>query len=83
MPAVLLCNELQLISAPRRNRVPIILLACLHAIVMSPDEYRVKISKTLEVPFPEWKENAQYLLAEMDMAGAIHGIKSTAVLRAV
>lgn len=55
----------------------------LHAIVMSPDEYRVKIRKTNEVPFPEWKENAQYLLSEMDMAGAIHGIKSTAVLRAV
>ena len=54
----------------------------LHAIVMSPDEYRVKIRKTNEVPFPEWKENAQYLLAEMDMEGAIHGIKSTAVLRA-
>ena len=54
----------------------------LHAIVMSPDEYRVKIRTTNEVPFPEWKENAQYLLAEMDMAGAIHGIKSTAVLRA-
>ena len=54
----------------------------LHAIVISPDEYRVKIRKTNEVPFPEWKENAQYLLAEMDMAGAIHGIKSTAVLRA-
>lgn len=54
----------------------------LHAIVMSPDEYRVKLRKTLEMPFPEWKENAQYLLAEMDMAGAIHGIKSTAVLRA-
>ena len=54
----------------------------LHAIVMSPDEYRVKIRKTNEIPFPEWKENAQYLLAEMDMAGAIHGIKSTAVLRA-
>ena len=54
----------------------------LHAIVMSPDEYRVKLRKTLEIPFPEWKENAQYLLAEMDMAGAIHGIKSTAVLRA-
>lgn len=55
----------------------------LHAIVMSPGEYRVKIRKNLEIPFPEWKENAQYLLAEMDMAGAIHGIKSTAVLRAV
>lgn len=54
----------------------------LHAIVMSPDEYRVKLRKTLEMPFPEWKENAQYLLSEMDMAGAIHGIKSTAVLRA-
>ena len=54
----------------------------LHAIVMSPDEYRVKIRKTNEVPFPEWKQNAQYLLEEMDMAGAIHGIKSTAVLRA-
>ena len=54
----------------------------LHAIVMSPDEYRVKIRKTLEIPFPEYKENAMYLLYEMDMAGAIHGIKSTAVLRA-
>lgn len=54
----------------------------LHAIVMSPDEYRVKIRKTLEMPFPEYKENAMYLLYEMDMAGAIHGIKSTAVLRA-
>lgn len=55
----------------------------LHAIVMSPDEYRVKIRKTLEMPFPEYKENAMYLLYEMDMAGAIHGLKSTAVLRAV
>ena len=82
MPAVLLCNKLQLVSASCRHRIPIVLLACLHAIVMSPDEYRVKIRKTNEVPFPEWKENAQYLLAEMDMAGAIHGIKSTAVLRA-
>lgn len=54
----------------------------LHAVVMSPDEYRVKIRKTLEMPFPEYKENAMYLLYEMDMAGAIHGIKSTAVLRA-
>lgn len=55
----------------------------LHAIVMSPDEYRVKIRKTVEMPFPEYKENAMYLLYEMDMAGAIHGLKSTAVLRAV
>lgn len=54
----------------------------LHAVVMSPDEYRVKIRKTLEMPFPEYKENAMYLLYEMDMAGAIHGLKSTAVLRA-
>lgn len=54
----------------------------LHAIVMSPDEYRVKIRKTLEMPFPEYKENAMYLLYEMDMAGAIHGLKSTSVLRA-
>ena len=55
----------------------------LHAIVMSPAEYRMKIRKTLEMPFPEWKENAQYLLSEMYIGGAIHGIKSTAVLRAV
>ena len=54
----------------------------LHAIVMSPAEYRMKIRKTLEMPFPEWKENAQYLLSEMYIGGAIHGIKSTAVLRA-
>lgn len=55
----------------------------LHAIVMSPAEYRMKIRKTLEMPFPEYKENAQYLLSEMYIGGAIHGIKSTAVLRAV
>ena len=55
----------------------------LHAIVMSPAEYRMKIRKTLEIPFPEYKENAQYLLSEMYLGGAIHGIKSTAVLRAV
>lgn len=54
----------------------------LHAIVMSPAEYRMKIRKTLEMPFPEYKENAQYLLSEMYVGGAIHGIKSTAVLRA-
>ena len=54
----------------------------LHAIVMSPSEYRMKIRKTLEMPFPEYKENAQYLLSEMYIGGAIHGIKSTAVLRA-
>lgn len=54
----------------------------LHAIVMSPAEYRMKIRKTLEMPFPEYKENAQYLLSEMYIGGAIHGIKSTAVLRA-
>ena len=54
----------------------------LHAIVMSPAEYRMKIRKTLEMPFPEYKENAQYLRSEMYIGGAIHGIKSTAVLRA-
>ena len=54
----------------------------LHAIVMSPAEYRMKIRKTLEMPFPEYKENAQYLLSEMYIGGAIYGIKSTAVLRA-
>lgn len=54
----------------------------LHAIVMSPDEYRVKIRKMREVMFPKYEENSMYMLYEMNMAGAIHGIKSTAVLRA-
>ena len=54
----------------------------LHAIVMSPDEYRVKIRKMREVMFPKYEENSMYMLYEMNMAGAIHGLKSTAVLRA-
>lgn len=54
----------------------------LHAVVIDPSEYWVKNKKTLDVTFPEYKENSLYLLYEMNMGGAIHGIQSTAVLRA-
>lgn len=52
------------------------------AIVIDPDEYWVKTKKTLDITFPEYRENSNYLLYEMNMGGAIHGIQSTAVLRA-
>ena len=54
----------------------------LYAVVIDPSEYWVKNKKTLDVTFPEYKENSLYLLYEMNMGGSIHGIQSTAVLRA-
>lgn len=53
----------------------------LHGIIFVPSLYRVKVKKTNDVAFPEWKENAQYYLYEMYMGGVVYGLQSAAVLR--
>ncbi len=53
----------------------------LHGIIFIPSLYRVKVKKTNDVAFPEWKENAQYYLYEMYMGGVVYGLQSAAVLR--
>lgn len=52
-----------------------------HGIVIDPNEYWVKERKTIDVAFPEYKDNTRNYLYEINMGGAIHGLKSTAVLR--
>lgn len=53
----------------------------LHAIIFDPSEYWVKEKNTIDTPFPEYRDNRQGYLYEINMGGAIHGLKSTAVLR--
>lgn len=53
----------------------------LHAIVLNPREYRVKIRKERDVVFPQWEKNVMNYLYEKNMGGAIRGVQSTAVLR--
>ena len=52
----------------------------LHAIVFDPSEYWVKIKNTIDTPFPEYRDNRQGYIYEQNMGGAIHGLKSTAIL---
>lgn len=53
----------------------------LHAIIFDPSEYWVKEKNTIDAPFPEYRDNRQGYLYEINMGGAIHGLKSTAVVR--
>lgn len=53
----------------------------LHAIVFDPSEYWVKEKATIDTPFPEYRDNRQGYIYEINMGGAIHGLKSTAILR--
>lgn len=53
----------------------------LHAIIFDPSEYWVKEKNTIDTPFPEYRDNRQGYLYEINMGGAIHGLKSTAVVR--
>lgn len=53
----------------------------LHAIIFDPSEYWVKEKHTIDTPFPEYRDNRQGYLYEINMGGAIHGLKSTAVVR--
>lgn len=51
------------------------------AIVYDPYEYVVKERKIIEVAFPQYENNTRNYLYEINAAGAIKGLKSTAVLR--
>lgn len=52
----------------------------LHAIVFDPFEYWVKEKNTIDTPFPEYRDNRQGYIYEINMGGAIHGLQSTAIL---
>ena len=53
----------------------------LHAVIFDPDEYWVKEKNVIDVAFPEYRDNRQGYVYEINMGGGIHGLKSTAVLR--
>lgn len=53
----------------------------LHAVIFDPSEYWVKEKNVIDTPFPEYRDNRQGYIYEINMGGAIHGLKSTAVLR--
>lgn len=53
----------------------------LHAIIFDPSEYWVKEKNTIDTPFPDYRDNRQGYLYEINLGGAIHGLKSTAVVR--
>ena len=52
----------------------------LYAIIFDPDEYWVKEKNVIDTAFPEFRDNRQGYIYEINMGGAIHGIESTAVL---
>lgn len=53
----------------------------LHAVIFDPNEYWVKEKNVIDTPFQEYRDNRQGFIYEINMGGAIHGLKSTAVLR--
>lgn len=52
----------------------------LHAIIFDPDEYWVKEKNVIDTAFPEFRDNRQGYVYEINMGGAIHGLQSTAIL---
>lgn len=52
----------------------------LHAVIFDPNEYWVKEKNVIDTPFPEYRDNRQGYIYEINMGGAIHGLKSTAIL---
>lgn len=52
----------------------------LHAVIFDPDEYWVKEKNVIDTAFPEFRDNRQGYIYEINMGGAIHGLESTAVL---
>lgn len=52
----------------------------LHAVIFDPDEYWVKEKNVIDVAFPEYRDNRQGYVYEINMGGGIHGLQSTAVL---
>lgn len=53
----------------------------LHAVVLKPSAYKVRVKNELGVAYPEYKNNSLYYLFEMNMGGALTELKSAAVLR--
>lgn len=53
----------------------------LHAVIFDPNEYWVKEKNVIDTAFPEFRDNRQGYVYEINMGGAIHGLQSTAVLR--
>ena len=52
-----------------------------HAVCFVPQGYWVNIKKEVEVAYPNWEFNTQNFLFERNAGGAIHDLKSTAVLK--
>ena len=52
----------------------------LHAIIFDPDEYWVKEKNVIDTAFPEYRNNRQGYIYEINMGGAIHGLQSSAIL---
>ncbi len=52
----------------------------LHAVIFDPDEYWVKEKNVIDTAFPEFRDNRQGYIYEINTGGAIHGLESTAVL---
>ena len=53
----------------------------LHAIILRPDAYKVRIKGEQAVAFPQYLNNSLYYMYELNMAGALAELKSAAVLR--
>lgn len=52
----------------------------LHVVILDPDEYWVKEKNVIDTAFPEFRDNRQGYIYEINMGGAIHGLESTAIL---
>lgn len=55
-------------------------VAGLKAVVFDPDEYWVKEKNVIDTAFPEFRNNRQGYIYEINMGGAIHGLQSTAIV---
>ena len=55
----------------------------LKAIIFDPNEYWVKEKNVIDTPFPDYRNNRQGLVYEINMGGAVHGLQSTAILKVV
>ena len=52
----------------------------LHGVIFDPNEYWVKVKNTIDVAFPDYRNNKQGYVYEMNMGGGVHGLESSAVL---
>lgn len=52
----------------------------LHVVIFDPNEYWIKEKNVIDTAFPEFRDNRQGYIYEINMGGAIHGLESTAVL---